>query len=159
MWYDEGGVFTGSATVLNDPNQTPMLSYSVSTNNMQCIAFPTNRSDPNLVEWTKSPYNPIINSNNGAPEGRDDTTAWLSADGSAWLMAYGVVNGAILFQAPTSNITDWSQVGFLYSVPTGQWEVCVRGRGMLLMMMAVMMMMMMMLLLCKFISRSKLCIF
>ena len=41
--YDAGGVFTGSATVLNDEYLTPMLSYSVSTNNMQCLAFPTNR--------------------------------------------------------------------------------------------------------------------
>jgi beta-fructofuranosidase len=63
MWvgrYDQGGVFTGSATVLNDAAQTPMLSYSVSTNDMQCLAFPTNRSDPDLVLWTKDPANPII---------------------------------------------------------------------------------------------------
>ena len=49
QWYDKGGVFSGSATILNDEFLTPVLSYSVSTNDMQCIAFPTNRSDPNLV--------------------------------------------------------------------------------------------------------------
>ena len=53
MWYDRGGVFTGSATVLNDAQRTPILSYSVSTNDMQCLALPANRSDPNLIQVTQ----------------------------------------------------------------------------------------------------------
>jgi hypothetical protein len=39
MWYDEGGVFSGSATVLNDAEQTPVLFYSVSTNDMLVSAL------------------------------------------------------------------------------------------------------------------------
>lgn len=122
MWYDKGGVYTGSATVLNDEFQTPMLSYSVSTNNMQCLAFPTNRSDPNLVLWTKFSGNPIISSSTGAPDGRDDTTAWLSSDSSHWLMAYGIINEAIVYTTPVGVYANWTQVGPLYSTNTGQWE-------------------------------------
>ena len=48
-WFDRGGVFTGSATVLDDTAQTPVFSYSVNTNNMRALAFPQNRSDPELV--------------------------------------------------------------------------------------------------------------
>ena len=118
-WYNAGGVYTGSATVLDDEAKTPMLSYSVSTNNMQCIAFPTNRSDPDLVEWTNAVYNPIISSTNGAPDGRDDTTAWLSEDGQSYLMAYGIVDAAIVYTAPLSNLSNWTQVGNLYSGNTG----------------------------------------
>jgi hypothetical protein len=38
--YDEGGVFSGSATIFDDANRTPVLSYSVSSNDMQAIAWP-----------------------------------------------------------------------------------------------------------------------
>lgn len=65
----QGGVFSGSATVLTS-NGTIALSYSVSTNNLQCLAFPANRSDPDLVHWVKPDYNPIISSSKGAPTGR-----------------------------------------------------------------------------------------
>lgn len=34
-WYDNGGVYSGSGTVLNDAAKTPVLSYAVSTNDMQ----------------------------------------------------------------------------------------------------------------------------
>ncbi len=37
-WYDAGGVFTGSATVMNDDARTPVITYSVSTNDMQVCA-------------------------------------------------------------------------------------------------------------------------
>jgi hypothetical protein len=49
-WYDRGGVFSGSATILNDEDLTPVLSYSVSTNDMMCLAYPANRSDPFLTQ-------------------------------------------------------------------------------------------------------------
>ena len=70
--------------MLDDAAQTPVFSYSVNTNNMQALAFPKNRSDPELVEWVKPEYNPIITAANGAPDGRDDTSLWRSADGERW---------------------------------------------------------------------------
>ena len=48
------------------------------------------------VQWCKYEGNPIISSvrgNGTAPPGRDDCTAWRSADGKLWRMAYGAVNG------------------------------------------------------------------
>ena len=48
-WYDAGGVFSGSTTVLDDAARTPVISYSVSYNTMQALAWPCNRSDPDLV--------------------------------------------------------------------------------------------------------------
>ncbi len=60
----------------------------------------------------------------GAPDGRDDTTAWMNESQDGWLMCYGIVDAAVVFTAPFSNISDWSMVGPLYSTPTGQWEWC-----------------------------------
>lgn len=93
-WYDRGGVFSGSTTVLDDHARTPVISYSVSSNDMQALALPCNRSDPDLVQWCKSDANPIIHSKTSpwggtAPLGRDDSTAWRSDDGSKWRMVYG----------------------------------------------------------------------
>ena len=34
-WYDRGGVYSGSTTVLDDEARTPVISYSVSSNDMQ----------------------------------------------------------------------------------------------------------------------------
>ena len=39
--YNSGGVFTGSVTINNG---IPIITYSVSTNNMMCIAYPNNTS-------------------------------------------------------------------------------------------------------------------
>jgi hypothetical protein len=64
MWYDKGGVFSGSATILNDEARTPVLSYSVSTDDMQCLAFPANRSDPNLVKVFSNCLPCILSTNN-----------------------------------------------------------------------------------------------
>lgn len=59
-WYDKGGVFSGSATILDDDDLTPVLSYSVSTNDMLCLAFPANRSDPFLTKVRRCPLARVI---------------------------------------------------------------------------------------------------
>ena len=132
-WFDRGGVFTGSATVLDDAAQTPVFSYSVNTNNMQALAFPKNRSDPELVEWVKPGYNPIITAANGAPDGRDDTSLWRSADGERWLLAYGTKTGAVVYQSPRCppsaepraclGSANWTRVSMLMNSTTGQFEM------------------------------------
>jgi sucrose-6-phosphate hydrolase SacC (GH32 family) len=50
-WYDAGGDFSGSATVLNDEAQTPVLTVSSSSNQVVFIAIPEDRSDPYLTNW------------------------------------------------------------------------------------------------------------
>ena len=132
-WYDRGGVFTGSATVLDDVSRTPVLSYSVSTNNLQALAFPKNRSDPELREWIKPAYNPIITSERGAPDGRDDTSLWRTADGQSWLLAFGTQTGAVVFQSPQCppsvdqqaclGSANWTQATVLMNSTTGQFEM------------------------------------
>lgn len=121
MPYDRGGVYSGSATVLDDDARTPMLSYSVSTNDMMCLAFPANRSDPDLVVWTKYVGNPVISVRTGAPPGRDPTTAWRSASGGTWRMAYGTDQGAVVYT--TADLKTWTKTGMLNSGDrTGMWE-------------------------------------
>jgi hypothetical protein len=93
-WYDRGGVYSGSTTVLDDKDRTPVISYSVSSNDMQALAWPCNRSDPNLTDWCKFAGNPILTAPSSphggtAPPGRDDSTAWRSADSKSWRMVYG----------------------------------------------------------------------
>jgi beta-fructofuranosidase len=91
-WYDSGGVFSGSATILREGY--PVLAYTGQASNLevQCVAYPANISDPLLVmvffakylsiqlDWVKPGYNPIISSppdpNPQRNSFRDDTTAW-----------------------------------------------------------------------------------
>ena len=84
--YDKGGVFTGSTTILNDG--TPMILYSVSTNDKICLAYPSNDNDVNLTEWTNYPNNCILNANATVPTGRDPTTSWTTDNGKTWTFAY-----------------------------------------------------------------------
>ena len=114
-WYDRGGVYSGSTTVLDDAARTPVISYSVSSNNMQAIARPCNRSDPDLVNWCKQDNNPVIHSLSSpwggkAPPGRDDSTAWRSADGKQWRMTYGAyvggTGGAVVYTS-TDDMQTW----------------------------------------------------
>ena len=59
MAYDKRGVFTGSTTILDDG--TPVIVYTcVNSGQQQCVAYPANKSDPFLTNWTKPDYNPVI---------------------------------------------------------------------------------------------------
>ncbi|KAL3498677.1 hypothetical protein ACH5RR_041409 [Cinchona calisaya] len=106
QWYDQNGVWTGSATILPD-GQLVML-YTGSTNEsvqVQNLAFPADPSDPLLIKWVKYTGNPVI----APPPGihfmdiRDPTTAWYTSN-NTWQIFID---------------------GFLHAVPeTGMWE-CV----------------------------------
>ncbi|VAI52859.1 unnamed protein product [Triticum turgidum subsp. durum] len=83
QWYDINGVWSGSATVL--PDGRIVMLYTGSTNasvQVQCLAFPTDPSDPLLINWTKYENNPVMYPPPGVGEKdfRDPTTAWF--DGS-----------------------------------------------------------------------------
>jgi len=58
-WYDAGGDFSGSGTVLDDDEQTVVLTVSSSDNTEIFVALPEDRSDPMLTNWTLPEYNPI----------------------------------------------------------------------------------------------------
>lgn len=89
--YDILGIFTGSTTMIPNPDiktpgqeeeeqeeLVPRILYTGVTHlspdliQHQCLAFPSNLSDPHLVEWTKYKTNPLIS----VPNGRDPTTVF-----------------------------------------------------------------------------------
>eukprot|EP00211_Chloroparvula_japonica_P001629 CAMPEP_0119136656 /NCGR_PEP_ID=MMETSP1310-20130426/21877_1 /TAXON_ID=464262 /ORGANISM="Genus nov. species nov., Strain RCC2339" /LENGTH=573 /DNA_ID=CAMNT_0007127669 /DNA_START=99 /DNA_END=1817 /DNA_ORIENTATION=- len=125
--YDEGGVYSGSTTLLDDG--TPAILYSVWTNDKTCLAFPSNLADPYASNWSKVPENPVIDSTrDGAPDGRDPTTAWRHTvvDPELYYMCYGMSPGpnqgaAVTFSSP--DFYTWTEQGYLHeSNWTGFWE-------------------------------------
>ena len=90
-WYDSGGDYSGSATVLNDPDRSVVLSVSSSTEEM-FLAMPSNRSDPFLVNWTYVGGGPIVST-----AARDPTELLYTEDGN-YQMFIGTFNGTEVWQ-------------------------------------------------------------
>ena len=94
--------WSGSATVLDDPLRTPVLSFAppgfslldgkpLNESLSLCLAVPKNRSDPWLREWVPVAGNPVATAQTigrGFLSGRDDTGGWRSADGKSWRVAH-----------------------------------------------------------------------
>ncbi|XP_052726087.1 acid beta-fructofuranosidase isoform X2 [Vigna angularis] len=130
QWYDQNGVWTGSATILPD-GQVIML-YTGSTNEsvqVQNLAYPADPSDPLLVDWIKYPSNPVLFPPPGidTKDFRDPTTAWLTSEGK-WRISIGskLNKTGIALVYDTSDFKTYERVeGLLRAVPgTGMWE-CV----------------------------------
>jgi len=125
--YDQAGIFTGSVTMTENG---PILFYTgqkPDKTETQCIAYPEDLADPQLLKWRKDPHNPIIPSapKLGNPKNfRDPTTAWKI--GSTWYMLLGCeINGigaALLYSSP--DLKQWTYLQPLYqdSVPGNVWE-------------------------------------
>ncbi|XP_073055749.1 acid beta-fructofuranosidase 2, vacuolar-like [Primulina eburnea] len=129
-WYDINGVWTGSATVLED-GQLVML-YTGSTNEsvqVQNLAYPADPVDPLLVDWVKYSGNPVLVPPPGVEvkDFRDPTTAWLTPEGM-WRIAIGskVNKTGISLMYDTKDFKTFKLLdGVLRGVPgTGMWE-CV----------------------------------
>ncbi|CDY39805.1 BnaA09g10570D [Brassica napus] len=91
QWYDANGVWTGSATLLDDGSI--VMLYTGSTDNfvqVQNLAYPEDPSDPLLLKWTKFSGNPVLvpPPGIGAKDFRDPTTAWKTLDGK-WRITIG----------------------------------------------------------------------
>lgn len=130
QWYDSNGVWTGSATILED-GQLVML-YTGSTNEsvqVQNLAYPVDPSDPLLIEWTKYPKNPVIVPPPGIhhKDFRDPTTAWYTKEGK-WRFIIGskINKTGIALVYETVDFKTYELLdGVLHGVPgTGMWE-CV----------------------------------
>ncbi|KAJ8533560.1 hypothetical protein K7X08_006884 [Anisodus acutangulus] len=129
--YDIKGCWSGSATILQDG--TPAILYTgIDSNNnqVQNLAVPKNSSDPYLVEWIKSPSNPIMEPNAvnkiNSTLFRDPTTAWLGHDGK-WRVIVGnereqTTGLALLYTS--SDFIHWTEAEHpLHSSnETGMWE-------------------------------------
>ncbi|XP_020587235.1 6(G)-fructosyltransferase-like isoform X2 [Phalaenopsis equestris] len=133
-WYDTNGVWTGSATVLPDGNLIMLYTGSTnSTTQVQCLALPTNPSDPLLIHWHKHEANPVL-----LPppsilphDFRDPSTAWADpSDSSTFLLAIGSKDdsrsrhaGVAYVYATTDFVSYRILPGVLHAVEgTGMWE-------------------------------------
>ncbi|KAK4795565.1 hypothetical protein SAY86_027891 [Trapa natans] len=97
-WYDIDGVWTGSATIL--PNGTIIVLYTGDTNEavqVQNLAYPSNLSDPLLLDWVKYSDNPVITPPTGieTDEFRDPTTAWTGPNGTWYVLVGSRLNTTI----------------------------------------------------------------
>ena len=112
-WYDAEGDFSGSAAVLDDGAQTPVLTVSSSSNEVVFIAVPANRSDPYLTEWVLPDYNPVYYT-----AARDPTEVMKTSLGT-YRVADGTANGTELWEAPSLAAvfgnTSWARLGLLQS--------------------------------------------
>jgi beta-fructofuranosidase len=127
---DKYGCWSGSATIL--PDGTPAIMYTGVDRpdvqyQVQNVAYPRNRSDPLLREWTKPSHNPII-----VPEGgvngtqfRDPTTAWRAPDGHWRLLVGSLARGThgVAYVYRSRDFKRWARVRRpMHSAATGMWE-------------------------------------
>ncbi|KAI3813034.1 hypothetical protein L1987_17748 [Smallanthus sonchifolius] len=130
QWYDEQGVWTGSATIL--PDGQLVVIYTGSTNEsvqVQNLAYPADPSDPLLINWVKYPGNPVLVPPPGIDnkDFRDPTTAWKTPEGK-WRITIGskINKTGISLVYDTEDFKTFELLdGVLHAVPgTGMWE-CV----------------------------------
>ncbi|MQM18958.1 hypothetical protein Taro_051960 [Colocasia esculenta] len=129
-WYDAGGVWSGSATLL--PDGRLVMLYTGSTNasvQVQNLAFPEDPADPLLVKWTKYAGNPVLVPPKGIStlDFRDPTTAWYVAADGAWRITIGSKDARKTGLSLVYSTKDFYKYelldGVLHAVPaTGMWE-------------------------------------
>ncbi|KAF5177097.1 Acid beta-fructofuranosidase [Thalictrum thalictroides] len=128
QWYDIGGVWTGSATIL--PDGSIVMLYTGVTNDMsevQNVAYPADLSDPLLINWVKSSANPILvpPPGIGKQDFRDPSTAWLTPNGD-WRFTIGSKINKTGFSLvyETKDFVNYQLLDeWLHQVPgTGMWE-------------------------------------
>ncbi|KAG9130818.1 hypothetical protein Leryth_016962 [Lithospermum erythrorhizon] len=129
-WYDVGGIFTGSATVLPDGRLIMLFTGADKYGEqLQNLAYPADPSDDLLIKWTKYPGNPILRHPPGVgpTDYRDPTTAWLTSEGK-WRISIGSKynrTGIVFVYDTTDFINCKLKDTLLHSVEgVGMWE-CV----------------------------------
>ncbi|CAL4890546.1 unnamed protein product [Urochloa decumbens] len=131
QWYDMKGVWTGSATTLPD-GRLAML-YTGSTNEsvqVQCLAVPSDPSDPLLTNWTKYEGNPVLfpPPGIGPKDFRDPTTAWFDPSDRTWRIVIGSKqdshHAGIAVTYKSKDLVHFELLpGLLHRVEgTGMWE-------------------------------------
>ena len=111
-WYDKGSVYTFSATLVDGVPTIvyPGIAWPNSTLGdcgQECfahaVAVPANLSDPDLKDWVKPDYNPIVVNTQ-----RDPSTAWQTSSGE-WRYTY--YDGDIF---ASDDFKVWKNVGKLF---------------------------------------------
>nr|AAG36943.1 acid invertase [Brassica oleracea] len=130
QWYDANGVWTGSATFLEDGSI--VMLYTGSTDKsvqVQNLAYPEDLNDPLLLKWVKFPGNPVLVPPPGIlpKDFRDPTTAWKTSAGK-WRITIGskINRTGISLVYDTTDFKTYEKLEtLLHKVPnTGMWE-CV----------------------------------
>ncbi|XP_060962578.1 beta-fructofuranosidase, insoluble isoenzyme CWINV1 [Cannabis sativa] len=107
------GCWSGSTTLL--PGNKPAILYTggdSKNRQVQNLALPKNLSDPFLIEWIKSPLNPLLTPIDDIDPSsfRDPTTAWRGPD-NIWRVTIGArINGfgvALLYKS--SDFLKWTR--------------------------------------------------
>ena len=124
---DCGGIFSGSATVFYNETthrDTPVLSYSVPCGSGVYHAIPSDPSDPQLRNWTRTAH--MIPKPSSVRGGfRDPTTAWRRGTTRPYYrMVVGCGNGEGTCMFKSADFKNWSYAGALHSLPEGR-----RGTG------------------------------
>jgi len=113
--YDCGGIFSGSATIVDN---VPVLTYSVACGKVIVNAYPLDVTDPLLKNWTKPSWDPVMKRPSGTNGFRDPTTAWKGKDGM-WRQIIGCDMGTCEFKS--HDFKNWSYVGVFHK-GDGMWE-------------------------------------
>ncbi|KAJ0265527.1 Acid beta-fructofuranosidase 3 [Hirschfeldia incana] len=128
QWYDANGVWTGSATLLDEGSI--VILYTGSTDKfvqVQNLAYPEDPSDPLLLKWTKFSSNPVLvpPPGIGVKDFRDPTTAWKTSAGK-WRITIGskVNRTGMSLVYDTTDFKKFEKLDtLLHQVPnTGMWE-------------------------------------
>ncbi|PIN04037.1 Beta-fructofuranosidase [Handroanthus impetiginosus] len=127
---DINGCWSGSTTIL--PGERPAILYTgrnQQSHEVQNLAIPKNLSDPYLIEWIKSPNNPLMAPNLenkiNPSSFRDPSTSWLGHDG-LWRVIIGNEyerrGTALLYRS--KDFVQWTKAKEpLFSTEgTGMWE-------------------------------------
>jgi len=126
--FEINGCWSGSTTFLS--GEKPAILYTgadLKKRQVQNLAVPKNASDPLLIEWVKSPHNPLLTPIDDIdPDNfRDPTTAWQGPD-KVWRVIVGSkIKGrgmAILYQS--KDFVNWTRSNkpLHSSTKTGMWE-------------------------------------
>ena len=122
--YDAGGDFSGSATILDDAAQTPVLTVSTNRNDMVFVALPADRDDPNLTNWTYPDYNPLFST-----DARDPTEIFKTSGGACRVLPRRPMRWplrAVLGGASAARRDDRDAAtlrGFAYRAPAGAYRI------------------------------------
>ena len=115
-YYDKNGIWSGCAVI--DDAGTPRLFYTAGGDKMGVgMAAP---KDDSLVEWVKSPLNPIIEEKPAAYSRTDMRDQYVWKDGDFWYMIIGFglehdgqPRGTLLLYR-SENLNEWSFVHLLF---------------------------------------------
>ena len=107
--YDEGGDFSGSGTILDDADHTPVLTVSSNTNSVVFLMVPEDRTDPLLTNWVYVEDNPVYYT-----DCRDPTEIIKTSEGK-YRIFDGMVNGTAVWEAESFDAifsnTGWKHIG------------------------------------------------